>query len=95
MTDATPTPMPPTTRNRPTIHTLAARPVPKALIEEQHRGDLHHREPADLVGEPVRRSWPRAAAPSSAEATAKPNAALLIWNVSLMADTAPLMTALS
>ena len=32
MTDATPTPMPPTTRNRPNIHTLAARPVPKALM---------------------------------------------------------------
>ena len=32
MTDATPTPMPPTTRKITTIQTLGARPVPIALI---------------------------------------------------------------
>ena len=52
MTDATPTPMPPTTRNKPNIQILGARPVPKALIRNSSAAIFITDEAADLVREP-------------------------------------------
>ena len=55
MTEATPTPMPPTMRNSTTIHTLVREAGADGADQEQHRSDLHDRDAADLVGDPAGR----------------------------------------
>ncbi len=76
MTDATPTPMPPTTRNRPNIQILARQTGAEGADQEQHRGDLHHREAADLVRQPAGDHRAERRRPSSAAATAMPSVQL-------------------
>ncbi len=54
MTDATPTPMPPTTRNSDRLATtLGARRGTDRADQEQQRRDLHHRNATDRVGDPA------------------------------------------
>jgi len=53
MTDAMPTPMPPTIRKRNDLDVRRQRGSERADEEEQRR-DLHHRDSADLVGDPTR-----------------------------------------
>ena len=94
ITDATPTPIPPTTRNATINQTLSARPVPIALMKNstaaifmtEIRPIRSARRPAVMAP---------AAAPSNAEATAKPSAALLMPKWLWIEATAPLITALS
>ncbi len=94
MTDATPTPMPPMTRNSTNIQTLGARPVPIALIRNSSAAIfITDRRPILSASRPAITA--PSAAPSSAAATATPVANLPIWKWSSTADTAPLITALS
>jgi hypothetical protein len=94
MTDATPTPMPPTMRNSTTVQTSCAKPVPNALMRNstaaifmtEMRPILSAIQPAVIAP---------AAAPKSAEATAKPSEALPMPKSSWIESTAPLITALS
>lgn len=86
--------MPPTTRNTTIAHTSWPKPVPNALIRKSTaaifmtamRPILSASRPAVIA--------PRAA-PSSADATAKPSSALPMPKSSWMESTAPLITALS
>ena len=94
MTDATPTPMPPMTRNKPNISTLIARPVPKALTRNSSAAIFITASLPILSASRPATNAPRAA-PISAAATATPVTSLLIWKWSSTAATAPLMTALS
>ena len=47
--------MPPTMRNSTTVHDLVREAGAERADEEQHGGDLHDRDAADLVGDPARR----------------------------------------
>ena len=86
--------MPPTIRNNTIIQTLWARPVPMALMKNstaaifitEMRPILSASRPAVIAP---------AAAPSNAEATAKPSEALLMPKCFWIGSTAPLITALS
>ena len=86
--------MPPTMRNSTTVHTSCAKPVPNALMRNstaaifmtEMRPILSAIQPAVIAP---------AAAPKSAEATAKPSSALPMPKSSWIESTAPLITALS
>ena len=94
MTDATPTPMPPTIRNTTTSPTLRASPVPIALIRNSTAAIfITARRPIRSAILPAVTA--PSAAPSKAEATAKPREASLMWKCCWIDFTAPLMTALS
>ena len=75
MTDATPTPMPPTTRKITTSQTLGARPVPIALIRNSAAAIfITDSRPIRSASRPAVTA--PSAAPSSAEATANPSVVL-------------------
>ena len=94
ITEATPTPIPPMTRNSTIISMLAARPAPKALMKNSTAAIfITASRPMRSASRPA--VMAPAAAPSSAEATAKPSAALLMSKCFWMEATAPLITALS
>ena len=94
MTDAMPTPSPPMMRPMTSIERFGAKPVTIALSRNSTAAIF-------MTASRPRRSAIRppimapAAAPSRAEATAKPRAAAAVLNSSSTAETAPLMTALS
>ena len=96
MTDATPTPMPPTTRNKHE-HPDVRAPDRRAdrTDQEEQRGDLHHRDAADLVGDPAcgHRAGGRTEQRRRDGETESTNLPML--KCSWIAATAPLMTALS
>ena len=86
--------MPPTIRNSTIIQTLVARPVPMALMRNSTAAIfITEMRPMRSASRPA--VMAPAAAPSNAEATAKPSAALLIPKWLWIEATAPLMTALS
>ena len=94
MTEATPTPAPPRIRKTISRNRPGDSPAPIAEMKKSTAATF-------IVNKRPNRSANRpaviapAAAPSRAEATAKPNAVAPTWNWSAIADTAPLMTALS
>jgi len=78
MTDATPTPMPPMTRNAPKTQIFIARPVPKALMRKSSAASfITERRPTLSASRPAVTA--PSAAPISAAATATPVTNLLIW----------------
>ena len=86
--------MPPMMRKTTIIPTLPATPVPMALIRNSTAASfITARRPIRSANRPA--VIAPAAAPSSAEATANPSEALLMPKCFWMAETAPLMTALS
>ena len=89
-----PTATPPTTRKTTINQMLVPMPVTTALIRNSAAASfITHSRPIASARRPAV-SAPTAA-PSSAEATAKPRVASLIANSSCRALTAPLITALS
>ena len=86
--------MPPTIRKMTTHQTLGARPVPIALTKKNTAAIfITEMRPIRSAIRPA--VMAPAAAPSSADATAKPSVALPMPNSSWIDVTAPLMTALS
>ena len=86
--------MPPMTRNTTIIQTLPARPVPMALMKNSTAAIfITEIRPIRSASRPA--VMAPAAAPSSAEATAKPSEALLMPKCFWIEATAPLITALS
>ena len=81
MTDATPTPMPPTTRNRPNIQIFVARPVPKALIRKS-KAAIFITDSRPILSASRPATTAPSAAPSNAAATATPTVKLPIWKSS-------------
>ena len=81
-------------RNSTIISTLPARPVPMALMKNKTAAIfITDIRPIRSASRPA--VMAPAAAPRSAEATAKPSAALLILKWLWIEATAPLITALS
>jgi hypothetical protein len=94
MTEATPTPMPPTMRNTTISQTLPASPAPMARMKNSTAAIfITASRPIRSASRPA--VMAPAAAPSNAEATAKPNEASLMPKLRWIEATAPLMTALS
>jgi len=94
MTEATPTPTPPMTRPMTRIVRLGASADRTALMKNSTAATFMVKSrPKRSANLPADRA--PAAAPSSAEATAKPSGPGDALNSSSTADTAPLITALS
>ena len=94
MTDATPTPMPPTMRHRIRSHTPNARPAPSALTARNAAATrIVCTRPKRSASGPAYHA--PSAEPSNAHDTAKPVAVALRPNSPRIASTAPLITAVS
>ena len=94
MTEAAPTPSPPTTRQTMKSTTPKARPEPRALARNMTAAmSMTGTRPMRLATGPANQA-PRVQ-PMRAEETAKPLSAALSANVPAKASTAPLMTAVS
>src|SRR5918997_3491877 len=94
MTEAAPTPRPPTIRHNVRSYGEKASPDPIALSKNSTAAtNITRTRPIRSASFPA--SQPPTAQPSSAEATTKPVSPAPIPNVSRMANTAPLITAVS
>ena len=94
ITEAIPTPRPPMIRKSTSTQRLGARPVPRAATKKRIAAiRITISRPMWSANRPA--SSAPAAAPSRAEATAKPSVKGAMLNCFWMAEFAPLMTALS